>query len=375
MEFHKTSQCHQRAHKEFQNSKGVNPTVTDVTVHKRIEAGSGQSSAIIRNFYSVNVSDSNARNNGVNVVALKAPLSRVQDRGSSNRQLNPVIPLLSINFNVFKQYDNESRRRSMKADQRLPSVQLIPDRAEKKELRPEQRHFGNGLKCIRQKLAPVDALIKPLMSLQIELNPPKLKSSNFNCIGLKKDCPDISAIKNHFMITEVERNNKTRREFARIARDVSSENYEPPAGSRLLFGYYTYPTGKQELCAVACFQDAIEWSSKAPPHEDNRLFTYDHYNVIHYIFVLRDFRGFGYGKQLVEQIEAQFASNAIRRDIRLQAALGAVAFFEALGYKRVGAVKDTVGHRRRHGVDRRSSGIGSPLFRVLVDMSKKAQFT
>ena len=46
-------------------------------------------------------------------------------------------------------------------------------------------------------------------------------------------------------IVEVERTNKTRREFAQVARDVTRENFEPPAGSRILFAYYSYPTGKK----------------------------------------------------------------------------------------------------------------------------------
>ena len=46
-------------------------------------------------------------------------------------------------------------------------------------------------------------------------------------------------------IKEVERSNKTRREFALVARDVTREYFEPPAGSRILFAYYTYPSGKK----------------------------------------------------------------------------------------------------------------------------------
>ena len=46
-------------------------------------------------------------------------------------------------------------------------------------------------------------------------------------------------------IVEVERTNKTRREFAQIARDVTRECFEPPAGSRILFAYYTFPSGKR----------------------------------------------------------------------------------------------------------------------------------
>ena len=48
-----------------------------------------------------------------------------------------------------------------------------------------------------------------------------------------------------FAIVEVERTNKTRREFAQVAREVTRENFEPPAGTRILFAYYTYPSGKK----------------------------------------------------------------------------------------------------------------------------------
>jgi len=196
-------------------------------------------------------------------------------------------------------------------------------------------------------------------------------------------------------IVEVERTNKTRREFAQVARDVTRENFEPPAGSRILFAYYSYPTGKKELIGVASFQDFNRHSSRAGNKEDYDLFIYDFYNVIHYIFILRDFRGFGYGTRVVAEMEKRFLSRRddddvdgngdetkivsvttqdtslpasdhqprrqrapTRRPVRVQASTRAVAFFEALGYRRIGIGKESV-------------CCGTPLFRTLYNMMKK----
>lgn len=162
-------------------------------------------------------------------------------------------------------------------------------------------------------------------------------------------------------IVEVERTNKTRREFAQIARDVTRECFEPPAGSRILFAYYTFPSGKRDLIGVSSFQDFNPFASKADDKEDLELFTYDFYHQIHYIFILRDYRGFGYGSRMVAEMERRFAATNERtlfpRSIRLQASTRAVAFFEALGYRRVGVGKDSV-------------CCGTPLFRTLYNMVK-----
>ena len=90
------------------------------------------------------------------------------------------------------------------------------------------------------------------------------------------------------------------------------------------------------------------------------LFTYDFYHLIHYIFILRDFRGFGYGSRMVAEMEQRFAEKRTRsrRPIRLQAGTRAVAFFEALGYRRVGVGKDSI-------------CCGTPLFRTLYNMVKE----
>jgi len=162
-------------------------------------------------------------------------------------------------------------------------------------------------------------------------------------------------------IVEVERTNKTRREFAQIARDVTRECFEPPAGSRILFAYYTFPTGKRNLIGVSSFQDFNPFASKAGDQEDLELFTYDFYHQIHYIFILRDYRGFGYGSRMVAEMERRFNVTNERalfpRPIRLQASTRAVAFFEAPGYRRVGVGRDSV-------------CCGAPLFKTLYNMVK-----
>lgn len=146
-----------------------------------------------------------------------------------------------------------------------------------------------------------------------------------------------------------------------MAREVTRENFEPPAGSRILFGYYTYPSGKKELVGVASFQDSSQFSSKASESEDRDLYIYDYYNLVHYIFLLRDFRGFGYGRRMVLEMERRFrdsAHGALLRPIRLQAGTRAVGFFESIGYRRVSIGKDSI-------------CCGTPIFRTLYNMTKK----
>ena len=117
----------------------------------------------------------------------------------------------------------------------------------------------------------------------------------------------------------------------------------------------------QDLIGVSSFQDFNPFASKADDKEDLELFTYDFYHQIHYIFILRDYRGFGYGSRMVAEMERRFAATNERtlfpRSIRLQASTRAVAFFEALGYRRVGVGKDSV-------------CCGTPLFRTLYNMVK-----
>lgn len=118
----------------------------------------------------------------------------------------------------------------------------------------------------------------------------------------------------------------------------------------------------QELIGVASFQDSNRHASKAQEKEDRDLFVYDFYNLIHYIFVLRDFRGFGYGGRMVREIERRFEACRKRdlappRPIRLQSSTRAVAFFESLGYHRV-------------GIGNESLCCGTPIFRTLYNMTK-----
>lgn len=217
--------------------------------------------------------------------------------------------------------------------------------------------------------ADVGSVIPSLMSLT--LSPPSPTYAPFSVRSLRRNghrqtkssYDEPKEVARCFEIVEVERTNKTRREFAHIAREVTRENFEPPAGTKLLFAYYTYPNGKKELIGVASFQEFNAFSSKAGDKEDSDLFVYDYYNIIHYVFMLRDFRGFGYGRRMIESAEKRFrvsgggGGGSLPRPIRVQAGTRAVGFFEALGYRRVSVGKDSI-------------CCGTPLFRTLYNMTK-----
>lgn len=275
-------------------------------------------------------------------------LPEVLRKSSSFQTFSPVIPLLSIPLESLRPL--QGRRKS-----------LLTPSPEKKSVIIDD---GDDV---------VDSVIPSLMSLT--LSPPVI----IPCLPSPPDvpCPPIARYdktplpppsfhQRSVTIVEVERTNKTRREFVFVAREVTRENFEPPAGSRIIFAYYTYPSGKKELVGVASFQDSSPFSSKASEKEDRELYIYDFYNLIHYIFFLRDFRGFGFGRQMVQEIERRFydfagardgAGAASLRPIRVQAGTRAVGFFESLGYRRVSIGKDSI-------------CCGTPIFRTLYNMTK-----
>ena len=139
----------------------------------------------------------------------------------------------------------------------------------------------------------------------------------------------------------------------------------------------------QELVGVASFQECNQYSTRANDLEDFRLFLYDHYNVIHYIFLMGDFRGLGFGRRMITEIEKRFNcrkkegeeeeagedatpvtipdSVSHKRPIRVQVSSRAVGFFEALGYHRLGVVK---------GASERPLYWAPPLFKTLINMTK-----
>lgn len=228
-------------------------------------------------------------------------------------------------------------------------------------------------KTDEKEVGDVDSVIPSLMSLTLSppkisqlSSPPKIPRLTFTRLRSHrnespKPPPPPSFQPRSFDFVEVERTNKTRREFAFVAREVTRGNFEPPAGSRLLFGYYTYPSGKKELVGVASFQNSSPFSSKASEKEDRELFFYDFYNLIHYIFLLRDFRGFGYGGRMVQDIERRFRGSVgpmPLRPVRVQAGTRAVSFFEKQGYQRVSIGKDSL-------------CCGTPIFRTLYNMTKQ----
>ena len=166
---------------------------------------------------------------------------------SGSIKTSPVVPLLSIPLEFLR----PQRQKSITAlNESTVGLKGIDSNNNK------QRGDGEA-----------DLLIPSLMSLTV--SPPRMTSLHLARLRSRAPfpppnfCPLYSATfqsspyiyasstpslflhQRCFAIVEVERTNKTRREFAQVAREVTRENFEPPAGTRILFAYYTYPSGKK----------------------------------------------------------------------------------------------------------------------------------
>ena len=150
----------------------------------------------------------------------------------------PVVPLLSIRFETpptIGKTDNNNNNKSPAAD--------------------------------------VGSIIPSLMSLT--LSPPSPTSAPFSVRSLRrnghrqtKSSYAPKEVARCFEIVEVERTNKTRREFAHIAREVTRENFEPLAGTKLLFAYYTYPNGKKVKGIAMAHGDGRCWPAGGASREN-----------------------------------------------------------------------------------------------------------
>ena len=147
--------------------------------------------------------------------------------------------------------------------------------------------------------------------------------------------------------------------FRKVSRTVSGESLEPKDTDLVLFGRTQASTEgvhirkhNADVVSVASGRSQKIYISDNPHDEDL-------YHWINFLFVMKDFQGNGYGKQMLAKMERLlwFQSPAT---IRIESASKAVAFFKKMGYTEVSQPIECV-----HS--------GSALFRTLQVMEKPFQ--
>ncbi|XP_057303036.1 uncharacterized protein LOC130639126 [Hydractinia symbiolongicarpus] len=150
-------------------------------------------------------------------------------------------------------------------------------------------------------------------------------------------------------VKKMSRTMTNRRIFRTLARDNCGESMEPGEEEIMYFGYKPNDL-KKEGPAISCASLKLANVSCTDSKKD------EFYHWITFLFVYRDFKGFGYGKQFVEYLDVE-AMNLIRRPVRTESAYKAVGFFEKCGFKKIAEPRECVA--------------GSSLFRFLYLMEKK----
>ncbi|XP_028396708.1 uncharacterized protein LOC114520600 isoform X2 [Dendronephthya gigantea] len=153
-----------------------------------------------------------------------------------------------------------------------------------------------------------------------------------------------------FTVSSEKYNSKTLRIFRQVARGVSGESLEPGENDVVLFGRVSGGPGqKTDVVSVACARPQKIFVSDNPQDVDL-------YHWINFLFVLKDYQGIGYGRQILHKME-QLLWYQSPATIRIESAMKAVVFFRKMGYVEVGEPIDCV-----HS--------SSALFRTLQIMEK-----